>query len=69
MTLNLASLGNDERSTGLFELACKEPDQDKVGALFEEILCLLESQTTQLDRTTPDQTAPDNNISLNLTHE
>jgi len=33
-------------------MACREPDQDKVGLLFEEILCLLESQTTQLNRMT-----------------
>jgi hypothetical protein len=50
MTAHLASVRNDERFTELFELACKESDQDKVGALFEEILCLLENQ---LDRTTP----------------
>ena len=50
MTANLASIRNDERFTELFELACKESDQDKVGDLFEEILCLLESRTKQLDR-------------------
>ena len=54
MPVNLASLRNDERFAELFELACKEPDQEKVGDLFEEILCLLESQTKQLDRETSD---------------
>jgi hypothetical protein len=70
MTASLASVRTDERFTELFELACKEPDQDKVGALFEEILCLLESQTTQLDRTTFDvKPHPHDSISLNLTRE
>ena len=51
MTRDLANLKNHEQFTELFELASKEQDQDKVGALFEEILGLLESQTAQLDRT------------------
>jgi hypothetical protein len=51
MTRDLASLKNLEQFTKLFQLASKELDQDKVGALFEEILGLLESQTVQLDRT------------------
>jgi hypothetical protein len=51
MTTDLASLKNHEHFTKLFELASKEQDQDKVGALFEEILGLLESQTAQCDRT------------------
>ena len=51
MTRDLASLKNHEQFTKLFELASKEQDQDNVGALFEEILGLLESQTVQLDRT------------------
>jgi hypothetical protein len=51
MTGNPASLRNQERFTELFELASQEPDQEKVGDLFEEILHLLESQTTQLDPT------------------
>jgi hypothetical protein len=54
MTGNLASLKNHEKFTELFELASKEQDQDKVGALFEEILRLLERQTAQLDRTAVD---------------
>jgi hypothetical protein len=54
MTGNLASLKNHEQFTELFELASKEQDQDKVGALFEEILRLLERQTAQLDRTAVD---------------
>jgi hypothetical protein len=51
MTRDLASLKNHEQFTKLFELASKEQDQEKVGALFEEILGLLESQTVELDRT------------------
>jgi hypothetical protein len=34
-----------EQLTELFELASNEPDKDKVGALFEEILRLLESRS------------------------
>jgi hypothetical protein len=51
MTRNLASLKNHEQFTELFELASKEQDQDKLGALFEEILCLLENQTVHVDPT------------------
>jgi hypothetical protein len=51
MTRNPASPTNQEQFTELFKLASNEADQDKVGALFEEILCLLESQTAQLDHT------------------
>jgi hypothetical protein len=40
MTRDLASLKNHEQFTKLFQLASKEQDQDKVGALFEEILGL-----------------------------
>jgi len=62
MTTNPANLEHHEQFAELCELASKEPDQDKVGALFEEILGLLESQTTQLDRTAshgkPHPTAP-----------
>jgi hypothetical protein len=47
MTGNLTSPINLQRFTELFELASQEEDQDKVGALFEEILCLLENETTQ----------------------
>ncbi len=54
MISNPASYTLQERFTELFELACKEPDQDKVGTLFEEILCLLDRQTTQPDRATCD---------------
>jgi hypothetical protein len=54
MTGNLASLKNHEQFTELFELASKEPDQDKVGALFEEILHLLDRQRAQLDRAAAD---------------
>jgi hypothetical protein len=53
MTANLASLRNDERVTELFDLACNEPDQDKVGALFEEILCLLEVKQRSLTAPLP----------------
>jgi len=58
MTRDLASLKNQEQFTKLFELASKEQDQDKVGALFEEILGLLESQTVQLDRGGPQEFRP-----------
>jgi hypothetical protein len=51
MTTDLASVKNHDQFKELFELASKEQDQDKVGALFEEILRLLESQTMQFDRT------------------
>jgi hypothetical protein len=37
----------------LFDLACKEPDQDKVGALFEEILCLLDVKQRSLTAPLP----------------
>ena len=35
---------NQEQWMGLCELASNEQDQDKLGALFEGILCLLEEQ-------------------------
>jgi hypothetical protein len=54
MTVDPASLKNHEQFTELFERASKEPDQDKVGALFEEILHLLDRQRAQLDRTAAD---------------
>jgi hypothetical protein len=54
MTANPANLRNHERFAELFELASEEPDQEKVGAIFEEILRLLESQTTPLDHTATD---------------
>jgi hypothetical protein len=47
MVSSVVGLKHQERFTELCELACREPDQDKVGDLFEEILWLLESQTTQ----------------------
>ena len=47
MISNPASVTQHHRFTELFELASMESDQDKVGALFEEILCLLDNQTTQ----------------------
>ncbi len=53
MTGNLTSPVNLQRFTELFELASKEEDQDKVGALFEEILCLLENEATQNTLTVP----------------
>jgi hypothetical protein len=55
MISNPASFAPHDRFTELFELACGEPDQDKVGTLFEEILCLLDSHTTQPGRTNPDR--------------
>ncbi len=55
MISNPANLTPHERFTELFELACKEPDQDKVGILFEEILCLLNRQTTQPEGATCDR--------------
>ena len=41
-TRNLANLTNQEQWMGLCELASNEQDQDKLGALFEEILRVLE---------------------------
>ncbi len=55
MISNPATLTHHHRFTELFELACMEPDQDKLGALFEEILRLLDSQTMQIDRSNPDR--------------
>ena len=48
MTGNLSSLGDQQRIAELFELASKEQDQDKVGALFEVVLRLLESHQLNL---------------------
>lgn len=53
MTGNLTSPVNLQRFTELFELASKEEDQEKVGALFEQILCLLENEATQHTFTVP----------------
>ena len=47
MTRNLAHL-NCEEIVELLELASKEQDQDTVGALFEEILRLLEDKEGSL---------------------
>ena len=46
---NLANLTNQEQWMGLCELASNEHDQEKLGALFEEILRLLEDQQVRLD--------------------
>jgi hypothetical protein len=35
---NLANLTNQEQWVGLYELAYNEHDQEKLGALFEEML-------------------------------
>jgi len=43
-TGNLANLTNQEQWMGLCELAFNEHDQEKLGALFEEILRLLDQQ-------------------------
>jgi hypothetical protein len=47
MTGHPASLLSRERFTELCDLACEEADQDKLGSFFEEILQLLESQTSR----------------------
>jgi len=54
MTGPPTSLLSHERFTELCELACQEEDQDKLGAFFEEILQLLESQNDELDRAVGD---------------
>jgi hypothetical protein len=48
-TRNLANLTNQEQWMGLCELASNEQDQDKLGALFEGILGLLEDQRARLN--------------------
>lgn len=48
-TGNLANLTNQEQWMGLCELAFNEHDQEKLGALFEEILRLLEDQQVRLN--------------------
>lgn len=53
MTGNPTSPVNLQRFTELFELASKEADQEKVGALFEEILYLLENETMRRTFTVP----------------
>lgn len=47
-TGNLADLTNQEQWMGLCELASNEHDQEKLGAIFEEILRLLEDQQVRL---------------------
>ncbi|MGA7400818.1 MAG: hypothetical protein WCC99_15280 [Candidatus Sulfotelmatobacter sp.] len=47
-TRNLANLTNQKQWMGLCELASNEHDQEKLGALFEEILRLLEDQQVRL---------------------
>jgi len=47
---NLANLTNQEQWMGLCELASNEQDQDKLGALFEGILCLMEDQQAGLPK-------------------
>jgi hypothetical protein len=47
-TRNLANLTNQEQWMGLCELASNEHDQEKLGALFEGILRLLEDQQVRL---------------------
>jgi hypothetical protein len=49
MTTSRAGLENHEQCTELLDLASREQDQEKLGALFEEILYLLERQAAQLD--------------------
>ena len=48
-TRNLANLTNQEQWIGLCELASNEHDQEKLGALFEGILRLLEGQQVRLN--------------------
>jgi hypothetical protein len=48
-TGNLANLTNQEPWVGLCELAYNEHDQEKLGALFEGILRLLEDQQERLN--------------------
>jgi hypothetical protein len=48
-TRNLANLTNQEQWMGLCELASKEQDQDKLGVLFEGMLCLLEDEQARLN--------------------
>jgi hypothetical protein len=48
-TGNLASLTNRLQWMGLCELASNERDQEKLGALFEAMLRLLEDQQVRLN--------------------
>jgi hypothetical protein len=48
-TRNLANLTNQEQWMGLCELASNEHDQEKLGALFEGMLRLLEGQQARLN--------------------
>jgi hypothetical protein len=48
-TRNLANLTNQEQWMGLCELASNEHDQEKLGALFEGMLHLLEDQQARLN--------------------
>lgn len=48
MTRKVAYLRNGEEIVELLELASKEQDQDKMGALFEEILRHLEDKQRTL---------------------
>jgi hypothetical protein len=48
-TRNLANLTNQEQWKGLCDLASNESDQEKLGALFEGMLRLLEDQQAQLN--------------------
>jgi hypothetical protein len=45
----MADLTNQEQWMGLCELAADEHDQEELGALFEEILRLLEDQEGRLN--------------------
>jgi hypothetical protein len=51
-TRNLANLTTQEQLVGLCELASNEHDQEKLGALFEGMLRLLEDQRVRLNTAT-----------------
>lgn len=48
----------------LCELASKEHDQEKVGAIFEEILRFLEDKQARLNRTAADRMRQDTAASI-----
>src|ERR1700683_4845701 len=65
-TRNLANLKNDKQWMELFELACKEKNQDKLATYFDEILRLLDEQV-RLDACWGWQTARRSSVTFKLT--
>jgi hypothetical protein len=61
-TGNLANLTNQEKWMRLCELASNEHDQEKLGALFEQILRLLEDQQARLNIAADGMPQPDESM-------